>query len=240
MKRLYWLIPLILVLVIPVCSVFATGSAPTSIYGVPTNTSIYLKWDKGSISDNVTLVYRTDRLPTTYSDGTVSYNGSAANYNLTGLIAGTTYYFGLWEYNGGYSATSLSLVMTTLATAQVSGATPTPNNSITFPTLPASATQTPVTSGLNLEPFTTMINWFNSSPGGLGMPTTNAWESIAIFVIFIVSLLVYIKLKNIYLAWGLMVVLTIILTLMGLVQGYLIFVEIIVGAGIWGIERAYQ
>lgn len=207
----------------------------------PSDTSMVLNWTKASGSMSTIITYRIDTYPATPIDGTISYNGTASQCTVSNLVAGTTYYFSAWGYDGAYSPSPAYCVMNTLAVALLSGGEESRTPIIPVPTVPASANQAPDISGFNLEPFTSIINYFNdATKGGLGMPVNYAWEVLAIGAMVAGSAFTYIKMKNFFIAYFVLFILTVFFIGLHLVQGYLAAIEIIVGAGVWAIERYLQ
>ncbi len=72
------------------------------------------------------------------------------------------------------------------------------------------------------------------------MPLNNLWETLAIFGIVISGSVTYMKIKNFYVAYFVVLFATGVFVGLHLVQGYLVGVEIVVGVGVWGIERYLQ
>jgi hypothetical protein len=224
-------------------TVFATVGTVTYLTGRTSNTSITLSWAKASGSSNTIVRYSTTGYPATYADGTSAYSGTGSEVTVSSLTSGQTYFFGAWGFDGGstYSAASATWVTTTLAEALPSGAESSLTNPRPTATTPANINQAPDESSFNLEPFTSIITYFNSAnPGGLGMPASNAWSLLAILGIVGSGLITYIKIKNFFIAYFVVLVVTIICVGLKLTQGYLVGIEIIVGAGIWAIERYSQ
>ena len=74
--------------------------APTGLSATAqTNNQITLSWTLGSGSENTTVRYRTDTYPTSYTDGTLGYSGTASSANITSLSPSMLYYFGAWAVN---------------------------------------------------------------------------------------------------------------------------------------------
>jgi hypothetical protein len=200
---------------------------------IPTDTTLSLTWTKATSSTTTTIVYKTTGYSANVTDGT-AFNTSKAFYILTGLTSGTNYYISLWGYDGAnYSATPAQMMMTTNVAALAEVTMPTPTVSANF-------TQAPAMTGFNLSPFSDMIKYFNNSTGGLGMPLGSAAESLAIGGIALIGAIVYIKKKNFFLAWGTIFLLSCICVGIHVFQGYLVGIEIIIGAGVWSIDKYYQ
>ena len=248
--------------ILPIAVAFAVVSDITDMTANPSNTSIILTWVKVSGSTNTLIRYRTDTFPTDNTDGVQAYFGPrfqvtvGANVtvelsdtpehvdvgdNITPLTPGQAYFFSAWaEDSGDYSATPFHLVMSTLAVPIPSGAQDQPQNTLPVPTLPTNINQAPNPGSFQLEPFTSIVNWFNSSPGGLGMPNEYAWESLAILGIVGGGFLTYTKIRNFFVAYAVIFVLTLFGIGLHLVQGWLLGIEIVIGLGVWGIEHYLQ
>ncbi len=124
--------------------------------------------------------------------------------------------------------------------SQPSGGTTVLPPVITAPTIPSSANSTANVTGFNLEPFTGIISYFVSGEGGLGMPENNAWESLAMIGVVVCGAITYIKMKNFFIAYFVVLVLSCICWGLHLTQGYLVGAELVIGAGVWGLERFFQ
>ncbi len=208
-----------------------------NLRGTPSNTSIILTWQKASASTNTIIRYRTDTYPSSTTDGTSVYSGTAYQCTASGLTAGQVYYFRAWGYANPTSSTTSDLAMSTLLYAPSTGAEDTPSNITPNPSIPAVANQAPDISGLNLEPFTSMIKHFNT---GLGMPIENTWQLLAMLGLVVAGIGTYIKIKNFFVAYFVVFLLTVVFVGLNLAQGYLVILELIVGAGVWAIERYMQ
>lgn len=241
---------------IPFVVAWAVPADITTMTANPSNTSMILTWVKASSSNNTLIRYRTDTFPANTADGiqvyfstkeqvTVGANQTSdthvAGDNISALTPGQAYYFSAWgESAGVYSGTPFHLVMSTLAVAIPNGGADQPVNTLPVPTLPSSMNQTPNPGAFNLEPFTSIVSWFNSSPGGVGMPNQYAWESIAIVGLVGTGFLTYTKIRNFFVAYAIVFVLTLFAIGLHLVQGWLLGIEIVVGMGVWGIEHYLQ
>jgi hypothetical protein len=72
--------------------------APTSTGIVLLNaTHIGLTWTNGTGADRTVILRKTTGMPSSYTDGTVVYNGTASYYNDT-LIPGIALYYKAWSY----------------------------------------------------------------------------------------------------------------------------------------------
>jgi hypothetical protein len=241
-KYILALVTLLVAVVMPASIVLAAPSLVVFGNPNPSDTSIVLNWAVAAGSTSTVIRYRTDTYPSSPVDGTSAYSGSGFQVTVSGLTAGQSYYFSAWGYDGvNYSATPALLVSTTLATALPSGGTTTPSNPIPVPTVPAGASSNASMAGFNLEPFTSIIAYFDTAPqGGLGMPINNAWQTIYTLVITFIGLWVYRSNKNFFVAYFVVFILTCFGIGMHLEQWYLAPIELSVGVGVWGLERFFQ
>lgn len=250
-------IGILILTVLPFVVVFAAPVGDISdMTANPSNTSMILTWVKASPSTRTLIRYRTDTFSANISDGTQVYFSTGSQVtmganvttelhvsgdNVDALAPGQVFYITAWgEVSGNYSVTPFHLVMSTLATTIGSGAATQPHNTLPTPPVPSSMNQTPDTSAFNLEPFTSIVNWFNNGPGGLGMPNAYAWESIAIVGLVGTGFLTYTKIRNFFVAYAVVFLLTLFAIGLHLVQGWLFGIEIVIGAGVWGIEHYLQ
>jgi len=215
---------------------FTTASTVYNVLGLyafPYSTYIVLTWQKASGSTTTVIRYDTDDFPSTPTHGLSAYSGTGYQCVVTGLTPGQTYYFTAWGYANPYSPTEVELAVTT--TAEIGTES---EFDAEEPTLPDRMSQAPDTSGFNLEPFTSIINWFNTE--GLGMPEDNLWELISMIGVVLFGLGVYIKTRTFLIAFTVVFFLTMVTVGLGLVQGWLLGVEIVIGMGVWAIERYMQ
>lgn len=230
----------ILAVLLSVTVVLAVGDI-SDLVGNPTNTSIILTWVRASSANTTVIQYRTDTYPTTPNDGTNTYNGTGFQCTVSGLVAGQIYYFSAWGQSGGtYSTTVAHLAMSTLATSILSGNTSGNKVTLPTPTVSANMNQNPDSSSFNLEPFTSIISYFNTGTGGLGMPVNNVWEVIFVGFVVVGGVATYTKIRNFFVAFSVVFVLTIFGVGLHLMQGWLVGVEIFIGMGVWAIERYLQ
>lgn len=242
MKRILFSFCLALILLVSVVSVaLAVPGSITNLVANPTTTTITLTWILAPTSNSTVIRYSTSGFPATPAGGTSAYSGTGYQTTLSSLTAGTSYFFSAWGYDGSnYSDSPAQVVMSTLAVNIPSGAESTPDDTLPAPSLPANINQAPSVGAFSLEPFTSMITWFNSAPGGLGMPVANAWGTIFIYGLVAVGILTYAKTKQFFIAYMVVFLGTVIGVGLNLTQGYLVAFEIIIGMGVWAIERASQ
>ncbi len=96
-------------------TVFNTTQAinPPSSFSASTfnETQINLTWTKGSQADKTRIVRNASgypHYPSSLTNGTLIYNDTGTNYEDTGLIVATIYYYSAWSWNNSESAHSLT------------------------------------------------------------------------------------------------------------------------------------
>ncbi len=205
---------------------------------VATDTTISLTWTKSLSTDNTVIRYSTTTFPATALVGTSAYSGTGSYTSLTGLTAGTTYYFSAFAYDGlGYSAAKQLLVTTFVTVAE--------NSTIPYaqPAIPVEAWQDPDTSAWSIHPIDDILTWFSDPTyvhGGLGMPTDNLVMFLAGLAVTFITLYTYIKWRNFFTSWTIGLILSFFCVSLEIMQGYIIGLEIIVGAGVWAVENSTQ
>ena len=213
----------------------------TNLVANPSNTSMILTWTIASSSTSTVIRYATDDFPATPASGTSAYSGTGFQCTIESLTAGQVYYIAAWGYDGAdYSASACELAMSTTSIDVPSGAADESSITLPSPTLPANINQPPDASGMNLEPFTSIITYFNTADGGFGMPVNNAWQWFVVLGIVGAGMGTYIKIKQFFVAFAVVFVFTCIAVGLDLVQGWLVAVEIIMGAGVWAVEKYLQ
>ena len=211
--------------------VLAIPSDVTNLKGIPTDTTMSLTWVKGSGSTTV-IRYSTTAYPATPADGTSVYSGAGISYKQTGLIAGTTYYYTAWSYDGvNYSpdVTAATLLMTTTAGTSAGSTLPTPTQAT--PTAPSS---TGWFAGL--QPFSGLIQDFGSS---WGMASNMMPFTLGIIILLAVGILIYLRTKSPFVAICADFILDFGLVLMGLLSPFTIAVVLVFGLGIWALENTW-
>jgi hypothetical protein len=79
--------------------------APRNAGGVMSPPNINLSWINGTGSKRTVIVMKSTGYPTTVTDGTIIYNGTAEYYNYS-ISPGTPYYFSAWSFATGSSCFS--------------------------------------------------------------------------------------------------------------------------------------
>jgi len=76
-----------------------TPQPPSNLKATSINTTtVSLSWTKSPDTDTTVVVRKEGNYPTSPSDGTVIYNGTAEEFTDTGLNPGTAYYYRAWSY----------------------------------------------------------------------------------------------------------------------------------------------
>jgi hypothetical protein len=132
---------------------------PTNLVAIPSATTISLIWTKGVGSVYTLVRYSTGTYPTGVGIGTAVPLTTGGSTSVTGLTAGTTYYFSAWGMAAGvYSSNYTTVLCTTLAASIIiptSNTTTTPNTSFT---------QTPSSTSLNNLPVAPIfVDWVSTT-----------------------------------------------------------------------------
>lgn len=206
----------------------------SNLKGIPTNTTISLTWTEGSLATDTLVRFSTTTYPPTVADGTQIYLGTNNHFLHETLTAGTTYYYSAWGKNGGdYSATAANLVMTTASTSEISG-----GDVIPTAAFPGAWNQSASGTKLaNFEPFYTLVNNFVAS---WQMPAAVGWLGIWLIGSVIIAIIVYVKVKEIFIALATLELMLFFGVPVVIVPAWMLVVPIIVGLGVWSIERSYQ
>jgi len=161
---------------------------PSGLRGYPSANSIDLSWTKGAGSVGSMLRYGLDAFPSTYNDGYLAYEGTATDYNHTGLASGRTYYYAIWAVSGeDYSTGSSQVMVTTSAPTATS-------DTIEAPPMPSGWLASPdYTSMSGLGPLYDAIN---SGADSLSMPRGTVWFLLATMIAVGISVVVYLKARN--------------------------------------------
>lgn len=214
----------------------AVPSSVTDFFGTATSSKIYLRWQMATSSNSTVIRYSTTTYPTAVTGGTSAYNGTASYASLTGLTAGTNYYFSAWGYDGSdYSATYTTLVVTTLV--DISDNTSLP---YTKPTMPADIASDPDSSGWSIAPFDDILEYFadeTNTHGGLGMPVDNLIMFIAGVITAGISVASYTKWHNFAGSWFLALILCCGFCSVGVMQWIVIVYLLLIGGGTVAISR---
>jgi len=78
---------------------FTPPEPPTSVTSTIVNaTSVNISWTTGTGANTTVVVRSTTALPTSVTDGTIMYNGTASYWVQTNLSDGDEYYYSLWSW----------------------------------------------------------------------------------------------------------------------------------------------
>jgi hypothetical protein len=194
-----------------------------------------------SASTSTVIRYSTTTYPATPADGTsVSTPILTLNHCLqTGLVAGTTYYYSAWGYDGAnYSGTVANLVMTTLAAdTSISGGDVIPPPTIDTNPVTGWFRAPDHTKLSKFEPFYSLINNFVAD---WQMPVESGWIGFALIITALLSIAVYIKFKEIFVSLAVSETMLFFFAAVGLVQPWMLAIPIVIGMGVWSIERSFQ
>jgi hypothetical protein len=167
----------------------ATGiSDANNLTAIPTSTTVSLAWVKGLGSGYTLVRYSASGYPTTVADGMLAYLGVGNSYMLTGLTAGTTYYFSAWGKTGALYASGYATAMaTTLAfdTAVSTGTLETPPTNTWW-------NQTPSTTKVSNIPLASGLISANAT--AYGIPESSLWYFL--WILFSVGTGVFIWAKS--------------------------------------------
>ena len=155
---------------------------PTSLIAQTNSTSvIYLTWSTGT-GYNTTYIERNASGETAWArgDGTMIYNNSGTNYEDTGLLDGTTYYYQAWSYtNWSYNPTldqwsdnNASASNTTIDIPRITLINPSPNGTTGISTQPTCQIWANDTAGHSLN-----VTWAHNISGSYVNQYTNISET---------------------------------------------------------------
>jgi hypothetical protein len=174
-----FILALIVGLFIGVPVLAAVPSDVTYAAANPSSTSVSLLWTPSSGATKTMVRYLTTGFPndpTGVGDGSILvYYNTSNNHVLTGLTAGTTYYFSFWGWNAdGYSTNPYEIPTTTTGVAPTGDPLPTP-------TVPSNMYQIPKSSSWfdNLQPFSGAIAYFAAD---WGMPINNMMLAVSVVI----------------------------------------------------------
>jgi hypothetical protein len=213
----------------------ATGiSDANNLAAIPTATTVSLAWVKGLGSQYTLVRYSVSTYPITIVDGTAAYLGTGNSYMLTGLTAGTTYYFSAWGKTGVLYASGYATAMaTTLAfdTAVSTGTLETPPTNSLW-------NQTPSTTKVGSIPLVSGLISANAT--AYAIPEASLWYFL--WVLFTVGVGVFIYAKsgnNLPMSLGAQALLFALGAVLGLVMLWIMVLFMIIGAGfsLWGERR---
>jgi hypothetical protein len=202
----------------------------TEFKGIPTDTTMSLTWVKATGGTYTIIRYDTSGFPATPADGASVYSGIGISYIQTGLIAGTTYYYSAWGYDGvNYSSNAIEIIMTTTASAGTSDVLTTPPY-----TTPSSPSSTSWFAGL--QPFSGFMQGFEQS---WGMSTDAIPFTFGILILLVAGIGIYLKTKSPFVAIVADFVIDLGLIGLGLLSSYTVGVVLAFGLGVWALENIW-
>jgi len=209
----------------------------TDLIAVVTDTTISLTWTPAESSNSTVIRHSTTGYPTTETGGTSSYNGTGSYVTVTGLTAGTTYYFSAWGYDGTNYGAVVHLVVTTHAAISDNTTIPYDKPSV------AGATEDPNIGVWSIHPIDKILDYFADptvAHGGLGMPTNNLVMFLAGVGVTFVGLGTYVKWRSFFSSWFIVLILSSLASTIGAMQWITVGFLLLVGAGVWAVEKYSQ
>lgn len=238
-RRIFAAVIVVMILsLIYVIPVFAAAYV-TGFSAIPTDTTMSLKWVKATGGYQYTLIRQSTTdypVSPTGGDGTTVYpdgvSTGAISVIVKGLVAGTTYYYTAWGYDGAtYTAdgTAAHVLMTTTAGAGTSDVLPTPPY-----TAPAEPSSTGWFTGL--QPFSGFVAGFEEA---WGMKSTMMPFTLGIIILLATGIGIYITTKSPLIAIVGDFTVDFGLIAMGLLSPYTLAVVLAFGLGVWGLENIW-
>lgn len=236
-KIIYSTMVAMLLLFVTALPVQAAPSNVTQLYVSASTTSVDLRWEFVTGATSYVIRYATTGFPATPAAGTSAYSGTGYYTTLTGLTSGVTYYFSAWGYDGAdYSATAYNVSVTTLAASLVTGGGDTYSDLPAIQDLPADIIDSPDGSGSDFGAIGGVLNYFNTAPGGLNIPTNNLELSVLTIGIVIASIWVYTKTNSMLMGWLFCLVCQALGWWMGLMSWGGIVVIVVMGMMMWAFK----
>jgi hypothetical protein len=201
---------------------------PETFMAIPYSDSISLGWVKGEGSTNTLVRFKIGSYPASTADGTQIYLDVGSSYLHEELTSGTTYYYRAWGESGGvYSSSNVTAMATCYAQSPEAVV-------IDNPDLPSTWWQTPDPTRMSAVPGYEMVNWWAST---FEIPQATIWFLLAILLSVLAGIAMYaISFKaNIAIittggAIG-------IFTVAGLLSFWIVFIYIVIAAGIIVISQ---
>lgn len=215
--------------------VLAAPGAITDMIGIPTSTTINLRWTPAESSNSTLIRYSTTTYPATVVDGTLAYNSTGSYVEIDDLEVGTPYYFSAWGYDGSDYGDVYNLIVTTQSAVSE-------NNTMPFPApeLPANLAANPDSSSWSIYPLDEIFSYFadpTSAHSGLGMPTDYFIMALSGILVAGVSLKTYIKWRSFFESWFIALILSSFCAYIGVMQWLVVPFLFIFGAGVWVADK---
>jgi len=204
-------------------------TAPTGFSATATSyATISLTWTKQG--DQTYIAYKTDGYPIDREDGTQAYFGSASLSSLSGLSAGTTYYFKAWSWADGnlWADTTTTALATTFASSLPGEEEAAPGAMMTAPDTPASWSAAP--SGAKLENLPG-YSALETVRDGYEIPEDTFYFSMAMLITFglvVAGLVISRKLMIGIVAGGFAIG---VCAWLGMVSGFMVLVYVLLAGG---------
>ena len=162
-------------------------SAPTNFKAFPSATIVGLTWTKGTGATDTMIRYSETDYPADETEGALAYFGPLANYSLTGLTSGHTYYIMAISKSGAEYSDTTAEVMATTTAGEAVGEEP------DDPTMPPTWFQSPDYTVLSGIPFYDQVNDIYDT---YEVPRASGWFLSTILGCIVFGILVFAISKN--------------------------------------------
>ena len=204
-------------------------SAPTGFVATATSySSIGLGWTKQG--DQTYIAYKTSGYPIDREDGTQAYFGSASTASLSGLTAGTTYYFKAWSWASGdlWADTTAAAIATTLSSSVPGEEEDAPSAMIAAPDAPDNWSGTPSGTKLaNLPGYDAL----ETAREGYEVPEDTFYFSMAMLLTFGLAVVGLVLSKKIVVGVVAGAFTVGVCAWLGMVSGFMVLVYILLAGG---------
>ena len=184
-------------------------------------TTAELYWTKGTGATNTFVRRKVGSYPADETNGDEVYASTLSTCTDTGLSAGVTYYYRAWGESGGaISAGYVEMMLTMPLSSTGTG------GSITTPTTPARWFQSPNPDLVSSIPGVILLDNLAIS---LDMPQATIYVIFFILIAVVAGIVVYTRIRNIPVAIITVSVVMVVMSAMGILPLWMIFVFIIMG-----------
>jgi len=201
-------------------------TAPTNFQAIPlSSTSIKLTWT--STSDKTLVRVKVGSFPADRLDGEQVYFGSGSAKIHDGLVPGLTYFYRAWSWREGdiYSTAYAEDAVST-ASGALPGAPVTLDIKITKPGEPSWMWQTPSSGKIQTWPGVGLVDSIGSE---MGMDPGTLWGFVAGIILSGFALILFLLTKSGMIVVGGTGLNIIIISMMGLIAGWIVVAYAIIG-----------